>query len=74
MKVNVNLDNLMIGDLETLDRASAGDLPMTELVNLLDRVVEGNVRELPLPAMRDIVEALNEQVDALANPEVDGKN
>jgi len=74
VKIEVNLDNLTIGDLETLDRAADGELPMAELVDLLDRVVDGDVRALPLTAMGDIVTQMNEAVDDMANPEVGGKN
>jgi len=74
MKIEVNLDNLTIGDLETLERAGQGDLPMSELIDLLDRVVEGDVRGLPLPSMGEIVQRLNDAVEEMSNPEIAGKN
>lgn len=74
MKIKVDLDNLTIGDLETLERAQDGKLPITELIDLLDRIVDGDVRGLPFSAMHEIVERMNEAVAEMANPEVGGKN
>jgi len=67
MEIEIDLDTLTIGDLETLDRAAQGNLPMSELVDLLDRVVAGGARHLPLSAMRKIIAALNDQIAAVAN-------
>ena len=68
MEIKINLDNLTIGDLELMDQAARGEIPMAELVDLLDRVVEGGVRHLPLTALKDIVAALNAEVERLTNP------
>lgn len=74
MKIEVNLDGLTIGDLETLDKAERGELPIPELIDLLDRVVEGDVRSLPFTAMGEIVQRMNDAVEKMSNPVVDGKN
>ena len=66
MDIRVDISKLTIGDLERLDAASRGDI--SGLVELLDRVVEGGARHLPLAAMREIVRALNDEIGKLANP------
>lgn len=66
MEIHVNLEALTIGDLETLDAAARGELPMARLVDLLDRVVEGGVRHLPLTALPEITRALNAEIARLA--------
>jgi len=64
-EVRISLDALTIGDLVILDQAARGDLPAAALVELLDRVVIGGARQLPLAAMTDIVNALNREIAAL---------
>lgn len=63
--ISINLDALTVGDLVLLDKAARGEIPMSDLVDLLDRVVEGGVRHLPLTALPKIIEALNAEVSAL---------
>lgn len=58
IKIDISLDNLTFGDLEKLDKASRNELTPMELIELLDRVVEGDVRELPLTTMPQIIAAL----------------
>lgn len=64
----VDMDLLLIGDLETLDRASSKKLPTSELIVFLDRIVVGGVRHLPLRRLGDIIEALGNAVTESANP------
>ena len=68
-EILINLDNLLIGDLEKIDKASRNELPITELVEMLDKVVDGGVRHLPVTVLNDITKALTEAVTAAANPE-----
>lgn len=72
LRVVVNLDNLTIGDVEFFDRLT--DAGTTEQLNFLDRCVEGDIRELPLPYLRDIMIGIQTAMDELSNPEVGGKN
>lgn len=58
MEIKVTLENLTIGDLEVLDRASRNELRPGELLDFLDRVVVGGARSLPLSALGDVVQAL----------------
>jgi len=67
--VTVDLSKLVIADLETLDRASRNDLPVKELLDLLDRVVVGGARHLPLDQMSTIVEQLQAEISKTANPQ-----
>ena len=66
MDIRIDISRLTIGDLERLDAASQGDI--SQLVDLLDRIVEGGACHLPLAAMREIVRTLNEEISKLANP------
>lgn len=66
MEIKVTLENLTIGDLEVLDRASRNELSPGELVDFLDRVVVGGARALPLSALGDIVQALTTALAGLA--------
>lgn len=59
MEIQVSLDDLTFGDLEKLDDVSRKKTTPKELVELLDRIVVGDVRALPLTAMPDIIAALS---------------
>ena len=59
-EITISLNNLTFGDLEKLDKAARNELTPAELIELLDRVVEGDVRVLPLTTMPDIIAALSE--------------
>lgn len=63
VEIRVNLEKMTIGDLELLDRAGKGQLPMNELLDLLDRVVDGGARHLPVTVLGDIVEAIGAAVE-----------
>jgi len=76
----VNLDNLYIDDLETLQgfqSGGGGGVAAKEIVDLLDRVVVGGVRgrKLPFTALQEVGRQLMAEMGALANPEdAEGKN
>ena len=61
-KVVVNLDNLTFGDLEVLDRWQTGGGSIKDMLDILDKAVEGGVRNLPLTAMKDITQAIQAAV------------
>lgn len=62
VKVTIDPDKLLFGDLEILEKASAGG-GMTEFIALIERVatVEGvdDVRKVPLSQFKEIIGALN---------------
>jgi hypothetical protein len=68
MDIKVQLDALTIGDLERMDAAARGEVPMSQLIDLLDRVVVGGVRHLPLTALSDIIAALSAAIAEMSNP------
>lgn len=68
VEIVVNLDKLLIGDLRTLDRAGRRDLPTGELIDFLDKIVEGGVSHLPLYRLNEITDALGEAVTQSTNP------
>lgn len=72
LEVIVSLDELTIGDLRTLDRGEKQT--GKALVTLLDRVVVGGARHLPLRSVRAIGEQLKVEMEALTRgaDEVDG--
>jgi len=65
--IRVNLDRLTFDDLPRLMRAGEGALNADELVELLDRIVEGGVRNRPLTLMPQVIEALNAAMGSLKN-------
>lgn len=65
-KIHIDLSSLTIGDLEIIDKASRNELPITELVDVLDRAVKGGARHLPVTALNDITEALGKAFAAVA--------
>ena len=66
LSITVISDNLLVGDLRILERAQQGEIEADELIEFLDRVIDGDVEKLPLvPA----TQALNEFVSGSANPE-----
>lgn len=67
--ITIEIENMLIGDLELLDKADTGDLSTTELVDFLDRVVEEDVRLIPLVQLPNIVNKLGEAVQSATNPE-----
>ena len=69
MKITLDFDKLTIGDLELLDRAGRGEPVTSEIIALLDRIVEGGVRHLPLSRLPEVVEALTDAIGQLTNPE-----
>lgn len=69
LNIVVNIDNLTIGDLEVLDKAQRKETNITDMLDLLDRVVEGGVRHLPLSAMQTIVDRIQEEVQKTTNPQ-----
>jgi len=72
IKIVVNLDAMTFGDMELL---GSGKAPVSDMIAILDRVVVGGVRHLPLTAMKSIMDAIKAETEKLANPEDStGKN
>lgn len=68
--ITVSLDNLTLGDLETIDKARTNQATMTDMLDVLDRaVVGGNIRKLPLKALNQLIAKLNEAVEQGSNPQ-----
>jgi hypothetical protein len=65
--INVHLERLTIGDLEVLEKFSRRDTTATELIDFLERIVDEDVRSLPLTDMGAIIEAVNESVLGMKN-------
>lgn len=68
IEIEIDLDGLLIGDLEVLDRAKDGNLPMKDLITFLDRVVVGGVKHLPMRYFSVIVDELGDAIAESANP------
>jgi hypothetical protein len=64
----VDIDKLTIGDLETLDKASARKLSTVELIEFLEGIVVGGIRHLPIKRLGDVIKALGNAVSESANP------
>lgn len=72
--IEIDLDKLTIGDLELIDRWRSTELPLTDRVKLLDRVVKGGVKHLPLKLYATALDKLGDAVASAMNQQVDGKN
>ena len=69
VEIQVSLDNLLIGDLETLEQAGQSNLGTTDMLDFLDRVVVGgNVRLLPMSQLSNIMTALTKAIGTAADP------
>lgn len=68
VEVVIDLDGLLIGDLEVLDRAKDGNLPMKELIAFLDRVVVDGVKHLPMRYFSTIIDQLGDAIAESTNP------
>lgn len=62
MEIEVNLDAMTLEDLVTLQKAAAGSLDWEALLTVLDRVVVGGARRLPVARLREITTALNDAI------------
>ena len=79
MEIQINLDNLTLGDLEELESGN-----FTRILSVFDHVVrfEGvpdeelpdALRRLPWTAIKDITEAVRDAVEKATNPVISGKN
>lgn len=68
IEVEIDLDGLLIGDLELLDKAKDGDLPAKEMIGFLDRIVKGGVRHLPMRYLAVIIDHLGDAISESVNP------
>ncbi len=68
IEIKVDVNAMTLGDLEIIDKAQRKEANLTELLDLLDRVVVGGARHLPLTALDAIVEKLQEQIGSVTNP------
>jgi hypothetical protein len=67
--ITINLDQMTIGDLELMDNLSSKDARPRDLVDFLARVVVGaDVRKLPMKALWPILDAVNSEIMAAADP------
>jgi hypothetical protein len=69
LNITVNVENMLIGDLELLEKAAEGDLTAGSLIEFLDRIIEEDVRSIPLSRMGEINAKIEEAVEAASNPE-----
>jgi hypothetical protein len=78
-KISVDLDNLTLGDLESLESRNFSQiLQVLEHVVRLDGVEDEDqpqaLRALPWTSLNEITEAIRDAVEAEVSPEVGGKN
>lgn len=71
-ELSIDLDVLKIGDIGRLNFEETGGQRMKGILDLLDQVVEGGVRKLPVRWIRPIGQALTEEIQALT--QLDGEN
>lgn len=70
INITVDISKMTFGDWERMDSwGREGEAPpVSEVLDILDRVVEGGVRHLPITALGDIMEAIRKAVEKSANP------
>jgi hypothetical protein len=66
--ITIDMGELTLGDLETLEKASRKELSTTELISFLDRVVVSGAKNLKLSDLPKITQALIAQTRKLSNP------
>lgn len=65
-RVEVTLDGITFGDYEKLQGRDWKEAPLSEQLDLLDRFIVGNVRELPISSIDDIIAAIEETINSNA--------
>jgi len=74
MDIQIDLAGMKIKDLELFEKAVSRNMSQTELLGLLDRVVVGGARELPLTELNNVMDALTKAMEKLSNPkDAEGK-
>jgi hypothetical protein len=68
IEIVVDLDKITFGDLEKFDDMAAGKVSGKEMVAILDNLIVGGVRHLPLSRMPEIAAALKSAIGVAANP------
>lgn len=69
LAITVDISKMVLSDLEILDNAQVpGKANMKQMLDLLDRVVVGGARSLPLNALPQILEAINKAITEASNP------
>lgn len=70
LHVALNLDGLTLGDLETLESYSGAEKtpPMCEILGLLNRIVVGGVRDVPVKKLPALFEAIQAEIGQVGNP------
>ena len=70
MDIRINIDRLTLGDLERFEELQGGGASIKSTLDLLDKFVQADVplRSLPITAMRDIVDAVQEAIQGITNP------
>ena len=62
--IELDIDQLTVGDLEEVNRLVNDEMTITEQIAFIDRVVVGDLKSLPMRALPDVVEKV---VAALGN-------
>jgi hypothetical protein len=53
-EIVVDIHKLTVGDIRKLVRAQHGDISFEELVDILDKAVEGGIDDLPAPELTSV--------------------
>lgn len=68
IKIDVHLERLTIGDLEVFDKFSRNETTLTEMIDFLQRVIDGDVRSMPMTSLASIMEAVTTGLSEAKNP------
>lgn len=74
MDIQIDISGMKIKDLELFEKAISRNMSQTELIGLLDRVVVGGARELPLTELNNVLDALTKALEKISDPkDAEGK-
>lgn len=64
----VHVDRLTIGDLEVLERFSNHNTTAAELIDFVQRLVDEDVRAMPMSSLGAVLDAVNQSIVEAKNP------
>lgn len=70
LQINPESKQMTIGDAMTLLKAQAGeDVSALEVMSLLDHMVIGGIKKVPLDAIEDVMQAVVDYLNQQSNPQ-----
>ena len=74
MQITIDIEKMTIGDLLIADKAQRGEAPLAEAIEVLDKVTNIDITELPVTKLGELLEALGTELDRASNPQTPSGN